>query len=132
MTRMLDDLATAIQTEGLAGGATGWGLFKSFEAETPDAAVTLYETGGGPPGTADDYDLLTFQVRVRGAEAGYAAAHDKMMDVYRFLHAGEADVGSDYVYIYASQSGPLSLGYDTQRRPRLVMNYRVGRKRPAA
>jgi hypothetical protein len=118
---LLDDIGTAIANAGLTGGATGWTLCKSFEPATPDKTVTVYETGGAAPDQTpgEAHDFPTFQVRVRGAAMGYDAARTKLAAVYAALN----DVTiSNYVYVF-SRGGAISLGYDENNRPRIVMNF---------
>lgn len=96
-----------------------------------DRAICLYETPGRPPLEAWAIDYPGFQVMVRGNSDDYTAARNKIHDVFKTLHAGEAAVGADIVYLYATQSAPLSMGVDEKRRPRLAMNFRMMRNRPA-
>ena len=119
---LLDDIGTELTTAGVVGGATGWTLAKAFEPPTPDQVVTLYETGGGLPDQTDGtkYDLPTFQVRVRGDEFGYEDARTKMGDVFDALN--DATI-SGYVFVFAAQSGPISLGHDGATRPLLTLNF---------
>lgn len=128
---LLDDIATRLQTDGIGtiGASSGWAIFKAALPDGPDTAVALFETGGDAPEERYALDRPTFQVRVRGDAWGYSAARTKMQDIFAALHAQEANVGSDYVYIYAVQSGPIQMGHDESDRPHLSLNFRVVKKR---
>jgi len=125
---LLDDIGTKLTSAGVVGGATGWSLAKAFEPPTPNKVVTLYETGGGPPDQTDGtkYDLPTFQARVRGDEFGYEAARTKMEAVFDALN--DATI-SGYVFVFALDSGPLSLGHDGATRPLLTLNFTTMKQR---
>lgn len=125
---LLDDIGTALTTASVVGGATGWTLAKGFEPVSPDAVVTVYETGGGEPDQSDGtkYDVPTFQIRVRGDAFGYSAARTKMNDVFAALN--DATI-SGYVYVFSRQSGPIPLGHDGKTRPLLTMNFHAMRNR---
>lgn len=95
-----------------------------------DLAICLYETPGRPPLEAWLIDYVAFQVVVRGGPDGYTAARDKIQQLFLQLHAKEsALVGGEFVYCYATQSGPLSMGLDDKRRIRLAWNFRGMRNR---
>lgn len=92
--------------------------------------MCIYETPGlaAEEGFAMDYPDI--QVRVRGKPDDYQATRAKLQAIFDLLHAGEAAVGADYVYLYCKQSGPLPLGQDEKRRPHLAQNYRIMKNRP--
>lgn len=133
---LLDDIAAALESAGVAGGTSGWGLYKGILPDKPDKAVALYETAGDVPSSALALDFPGLQVRVRGPRrrddaAPYTAARAKIQEVFDALHAQEARLGSGYVFIYAVNSGPLPMGYDANDRLHLSLNFRISRQRPA-
>lgn len=133
---LLDDIATALETAGVAGGATGWALYKGILPDKPDKAVALYETPGAVPSAALALDFPGLQVRVRGPRrkedtAPYSTTRAKIQEVFAALHTQEASVGAGYVFIYAANSGPLSMGYDASDRLHLSLNFRILKRRPA-
>ncbi len=122
---ILDDVGSLLITDGVAFSDTtvDWALFKSYQPESPDKCITLYETGGPTPDQTNitTHTFPSFQVRGRGAEFGYAALRTKMQAVFDSLNNSTI---SGYVFIYAENSGPLTLGYDkSQNRPELVWNF---------
>lgn len=120
---LLDDVEATLAAASLP--PDGWTLYKGILPPSPDRVVALFETGGYPPQTASDFPVVTFQVRVRGAAYGYAAARQVVEDVLAALHGAQP---SGYVYVYAMQSAPALLGYDTQdNRPELAINFRAMR-----
>lgn len=120
---LLEDIETFLTN---AGVTAGWTLYKSVMPPSPDKVIALFETGGWMPQTASDFPVLTFQVRVRAEEFGYAAARAKMEAILHALH--NANI-TGYVYCFAMQSAPNFLGYDQQgNRPDLSLNFRLMRK----
>ena len=97
--------------------------------------IVVYETGGGDPEIVADgsseiaYDNPSFQIRGRGEKLGMEALRAKMGAVYRALHSG--DLGSDYVFCYAKNSGPMLIGLDKASRPGLTWNFNTMRRRDA-
>ncbi len=119
---LLDDIGAHLVSENVVDGATGWALAKGFEPPSPDKVVTLYELPGDEPDQTDGtkYDLPALQVRVRGDEFGYDAARTQLQTVFAALN--DATI-TGYVYVYANQSGPISLGHDGSTRPLLTQTY---------
>lgn len=126
----LDDLGTALTTAGLVDGVSGWKLYLGFINDTPDKAVCIYELPGGAPEQAWSIDRPGFQIRVRGEADGYQAARAKWQAIFELLHDGDASVGASWVYLYATHSGPMSLGQDEKRRPHLGLRLAAMRNRP--
>lgn len=98
----------------------------------PSAAICLYETPGEPPLEAWKIDYPSFQVMGRSVDqSGYSALRDKMQAVFYALHAQEAAVSDQIVFLYAKQSAPLPMGQDAGKRIRMAWNFRMMRNRPA-
>lgn len=145
----LTDTLDQVQASLIAGGvgqkdesANPWMIYKGAMPDSAptgtgakainDQAICLYETPGRPPLEAWAIDYVAFQVRVRSAPDGYTAARQQIQKAFLQLQANEAALGTDWVYCYATQSGPLSLGMDPKRRITLVWNFRGMRNRVAA
>jgi hypothetical protein len=122
---MLDDASG-----GAAVGTFGTDLFVSREPASPDAVVTVYDTGGFPPDPNAGIGLQypTVQVRVRGVKGGYTAASVKARAVHDALHGvTEASWnGSRYLWVFGQQD-PMFLGYDESDRPLFAQNFRLAR-----
>lgn len=134
----LDQIKRHLAELSVVDGSTGWLCRLSDMPSTPDKVVVLYETPGDPPDVdesgAVEYDEPGLQVRVRGEVDDYAAARNKIQDVFEALHENEptAMTGETIiVYLYATQSGPLPMGKDSNNRPELVWNFRVKKQREA-
>ena len=125
---LLDDIGTYLTSQNVVGGETGWTLAKGFEPPTPDKIVTIYELPGDEPDQTEGtkYDYPFFQTRVRGEEFGYEETRTKVQAVFNALN--DADI-SGYVYVFARQSGPQSLGHDGLTRPILTLDFAVMKQR---
>lgn len=129
---ILDDIAAALIAAvpplgQKTASSTDWFIYEGYMQEAPDRAICIYQAGGRPPETGQPVDYPTIQIKVRGQANDYQAVQAQEAAIYKLLHATAAPIllGSAYVYCYAVQSGPLSLGQDTNRRPMLARNYRV-------
>jgi len=107
--------------------AIGTDVFISKMPPSPDACVTLYDTGGiegdGYPEAAT-HPMVT--VHVRGDVAGYQAAYALALAIRTYLYGlGEVTTG-DYRYFRIWPSNePLLVGYDRQDRPMLTLTLRT-------
>lgn len=144
-TDTLDTIQSSLVNAGVGqktNSATDWMIYKGMMqdsapgATTPlavaDRAICLYETGGRPPLERWAIDYPGIQVVVRGQPDDYTAVRKKIQDIFNQLHANEGDLSADFVYLYATQSGPLMMGIDEKRRPRLGWNFRIMRNRVTA
>lgn len=141
MTLMVDDVLDFLADEGLIGGATGWTAAYGHLPPTPDQVIVVFETPGLPPEKAQtgssetEYDEPGFQIRGRGAEYGMEALRTLMGQIYRALHGSSLSPATGdpaYVFVFAEQSGPLTLGLDDASRPGLTWNFRCMRERETA
>lgn len=125
---------------GVFADTTGnvFGIFISNEPEQPDTSITLYDTGGPPPGFFIDKKKPvftdTFQVRVRSLT--YLASSKKLIDINNFLaqiisfkvtgvDSGELDVR----YLGITQTThPLPLEKDNQDRHIWVASFQAFRQ----
>jgi len=133
---MLDDILDFLEDEGHVSGSSGWVGVAGDEPPSPDACITVRETGGPPPeqppeGSSETMqDQVTFQVRGRGEKEGYELLRTKMGDIYGSLHGG--DLGTDFLEVRATQGAPFYIGRDNSDRPLMTWNYEARRERSAS
>ncbi len=138
-TETLDGVSVALVTANVGqthSSSTDWMIYVGYMQERPDRAICLYETPGRPPLQRWAIDYPGVQVAVRGKVDDYTAVRNKVQDVFNALHEQEQNIvaasgGTAFVYFYATNSGPLSMGFDVNRRPKLAWNFRSMRNRPA-
>jgi hypothetical protein len=107
----------------------GTDLFISREPDSPNAVVTIYDTGGGEPSSGtENNEFPTIQVRVRGAVMDYEGAYDLIASIKDIIHnlASQTINNTKYIGVWAS-SDIIPLGYDTNDRPILTINFRIHR-----
>lgn len=128
---LLDDIGTALEVAQIckSDGTSDWMLYKGFMLDQPDRAICIYETPGTAPEEQFAIDYPDFQIRVRGNPNDYKSARHVIQRIFNALHAQETNIGAAYVFCYAKQSGPMSMGRDEKMRPHLVWNYRVMKDR---
>lgn len=121
---LLDVIKDYLETATIAGGSTGWDLFKGFLPDSADKIVAIFESPGITPenDSTDTSFYPAFQIRVRGEKFGYEIARAKVQEIRDSLHG--ADVAG-LIYVYANQSGPTPLGNDGNDRPNFTMNFRT-------
>lgn len=127
---VLDDIAASLVAANLGqqeSEIADWFIRVGYIQDKPDRSICLYFAGGAPPETALKVGYPNIQVRVRGNSNDFNAVQQKEDAIFCFLHANDAPVriGEDYVFCYAQQSAPISMGQDENRRPALVRNYRI-------
>lgn len=106
----------------------GTDLFISREPTSPNAVVTIFDTGGlEPASSTENNEFPTVQVRVRGA-SDYDVAYGLINDIKNVLHKlhGQTVNATLYQGIWAS-SDIIPLGYDENDRPTLTLNFRIHR-----
>lgn len=130
MSEILDAIGSALQTAGV--GTLGSSIFLSRSPASPDAVVTIYETGAGYPlytqgstvGAA--LTVANIQVVARGAREDYQAARTKITATTAALEALSNSTISDILILRVEQVGtPSPLGLDDNDRPRVAMTYTV-------
>ncbi|MHA1809369.1 MAG: minor capsid protein [Candidatus Heimdallarchaeaceae archaeon] len=108
-------------------GTFGTDIFIGKEPDSPNACVTLYDTGGFPPQVNNKLDYPTVQVRIRGEVRGYQNAYAKAENIKDALHAqGNITQGSTKYSIWC-MSDILFIGYDDKDRPLFTVNFRTMR-----
>ena len=104
-------------------------LFISREPDSPDAVVTVFDTGGGEPSSGtENNEFPTIQVRVRGTVMDYETAYALIDSIKNVLHnlASQTINSTKYIGVWAS-SDIIPLGYDASDRPILTLNFRIHR-----
>ena len=104
-------------------------LFISREPDSPDAVVTVFDTGGGEPSSGtENNEFPTIQVRVRGTVMDYETAYELIDSIKNTLHnlASQTINSTKYIGVWAS-SDIIPLGYDASDRPILTLNFRIHR-----
>lgn len=132
VTEDIKDLLVA-SSLGTFAATSGWGIFLNVEPNTPDTTITLYDTGGPPPGGYANRSIhptlySSFLVRVRGN--GYTAAHAKLQAIVRNLKE-QAPFNTSGLVHYAGilrTSDILFLERDDQKRFVWVCNFQAVRK----
>ena len=110
---------------GTIGAETGWCITVGTQPETPDACVTIYDTGGAGP-ESDDLDDVSAAIQVRVRARTYLDAYAKAREVRDLLLGGPAFIlSSDRFYLIHTTSDIASLGLDDNKRTLLVASYEV-------
>lgn len=125
---MLDDLKAYLESAVVVGGSTGWEVVFNLSPPSPDQVLVITDTGG-TEGDADEgpqYDYPSFQILGRAGSFDYGALRAKLQEVYEALHDQSV---TGFIYVFGSQSAPLSLGLDGNDRPLLAWNFRGMRTR---
>ena len=129
MNSPASDIATYLDAQSALGLTAGTDLFYSHMpdgTDVPDLCVCVYDSGGESP---EDFDYWrpTFQVLVRGARSGYAAAYETIRAIAQTLHTADfSATGARYIGIW-QMGGIHSIGQDSSGRPRLTVNFRSHR-----
>lgn len=130
MSEILDVVGSALQTAGV--GTLGSTIFLSRAPASPDALVTIYETGAGYPlytqGSTSGAALIVANIQVvaRAAREDYQAARTKITDATTALEALNDSTISGIRILRVEQVGtPTPLGLDDNDRPRVAMTYTV-------
>ena len=126
MANVLDDLGVRIATA--ISGTVGTDIFKSTLPPSPDACVSLFESGGLAPekrfGTKGiEWERPAVQVVVRGAPNDYATARATIQTIYESIAEIETeDLSGTRYYLSNPQQNPFALGVDEQERPTVAFN----------
>lgn len=124
---VLEAIGDYLQTNG--HGTLGTSLFLGRMPETPDACVTVFEYEGAAPleafgAGASIVDLPRIQVVVRGARDDYPGARDKAAAIRDALASiTEQSISNVRVMRVKALGHVLPLGYDSQDRPTIAVNF---------
>lgn len=124
MAVVIDDIAQYLATNGV--GTLGVDLFKSFVPSTPDACVTVLDTGGSKPDADIPTKSPTFQVYIRSTD--YSTGKAKLDSIRALLHqvANQTLVANQtyFYYILALAEGG-HLGRDANGRDLFSINFQA-------
>lgn len=127
----LDELAAYLATE--LSMAVGTDLFSNRAPPTPDAVLTIYETGGSPSelglGVAGVlYEFPSVQVVARGAKDDFVTPRTVAENAYRALAEIQGATLSGTEYLLVRPLNPpqsTAPGVDEDGRPRWSFNVLV-------
>ena len=126
MANVLDDLATRIATA--ISGTVGTNIFKTKMPVLPDAAVTLYLTGGLAPekrfGSAGiEWERPSVKIDVRGAPEDTETALATSQTIFEDIAEIETeDLSGTRYYLSDPQQQPFQFSVDKQNRPTVGFN----------
>jgi hypothetical protein len=130
--QLLDDLDLGTyHADGTAGGT----VFLATLPEAPDDAIAVARYGAGEADSADPWDEINIQCRVRGSAADARAAERKAQDVYDALHGlgMRALPGGTWLQLaVAGGGGPVYIGRDINGRHEYTVNLRCELQRTTA
>lgn len=129
MSEILDVIGLALQNASV--GVLGTNLFLSRAPSTPDAIVTVYETGAGFPIYTQGHagaalTVANIQMVARAAREDYQTARSKIGDVIDAMEAvNDATISGVRVLRVEQVGTPSPLGLDDNDRPRVSMTFSV-------
>lgn len=108
-------------------GIVGETLFFSFMPDSPDACITVYDTGGWQPSPYLPRKDPTFQFRFRAADYDAAQSLIKRIADY-FVPEGIPKncfpIGSEFIQLaQPMQAAPFCLGYDQNNQIVFTWNF---------
>jgi hypothetical protein len=105
-------------------------LFIGREPETPDNAITIFDTPGrAPMKTFDQKNFFFPSIQIRVRNNDYITGWDLINDIKLSLHhrAQETWNGTLYSSIYCTIE-PALLDFDHNNRPRFVTTFNIERR----
>lgn len=124
MARLIDDLGTYLQTQGI--GTLGTDLFQGHLPSSPDNCVAVFETGGSQPNKDLPLNHPSFQVIVRNKS--YATGRDKLESVRTALHRKfntSLVSGQTFAYYILATSEGGHIGRDESGRDEFSINFQA-------
>lgn len=134
----VDDVLTYLESQGLAGGATGWTVLRRrlMDSPAPDQLIVVSEDGGSPPEIAVSSglgeDALSdpgVLVTVRAGAWDGDASRAKAQAIHSALHGIRSTAlvsgGTVYLGIRAMTPEPVFVGFDSQGRPLHTIAFRL-------
>ena len=141
-TNTLDCVANALESAGVGqqtSAAQDWFIVQGYMPDgdpNQDRIIAIYETPGEAPLQRWAIDYPSVAVHIRGAEGDYQVLRDKMQAAFLALHEQEGALTDgttgapiNFVYFYAKQSAPISMGTDERMRQKMAWNFRSMRNR---
>jgi hypothetical protein len=126
-----DDILNYLSSAGVGtiGAPIGWALANSFEADTPNTHVTVYDVGGFAPDAHWLIDYPQIQVRVRGDIGEYGTAYAKIQEVKDAILGITQTTMGGTLYVGILQFGDINfIQYDEPGRPILTANFQIIRE----
>jgi hypothetical protein len=126
---LLDALGSIAESAGIGTLATT--IFLSRMPDTPDACVTIVESGSGNTiymmkTVSGSLYQTNVQVMARGVREDYPNTRTKIDDTITAFETVNEQVISGFRVLRIEQIGrPVSVGYDENERPKVAMNFRV-------
>ena len=107
-----------------------WEVYVGREPPSPDTVITCYDSSGENPLPNLGWDWLHVQARVRGPTNDYLEAFTVAQSIKdHFLGLTDQTTDNGNVYMIFTMVGDIiALGYDENKRPLLVINWRIGRR----
>lgn len=122
MAVVIDDVATYLATNGV--GTVGTDLFKGYLPESPNACVSVLDTGGSQPDPDIPTKEPTFQIMIRSTN--YSTGRSKLDTIRSLLHQEdniELVSGQTYFYFILAISEGGHLGRDDNGRDLFSINF---------
>jgi hypothetical protein len=129
MSTVLDAVGSVLQAAGVGTLATN--IFLSRMPDTPEANVTVYETGAGYPiytqGTTGPALMVTnIQIIARAGREDYQAARNKISAAMTAMEAINETTAASVRLLRAEQvSTIVPLGFDDNERQRISVTFAV-------
>jgi len=121
---LIEEIADYLVTKGI--GTKGTDIFLATQPTTPDACVTILDTGGFAPDNELPIKEPTIQIITRGSDNDYETAKQKALDIYEELHKlSNVTLTTSYVYLIEALQEPTSIGRDEADRFEISCNYRL-------
>lgn len=106
--------------------AFGTGVYVGREPDTPDNTITVFDTGGFEPLVTSFYEKPTVQVRVRNKS--YSIGYQLLDEIKQSLHGSYTNEEGGLIYAILVMADITGLGYDTNGRALLVLNFALERR----
>lgn len=140
MTTVTEEFALLIDAAGFGTyptdpDDTSGSIFLHTQPAEPDEAITVARYAGPDSDSLQGYDLVAFQVRVRGPRHDVGAAETTAQAVYDALHGMRSRAlpgGTWLVHLLGTQAGPVFTSVDAKQRAEFVLNFRAELRRITA
>lgn len=128
----VDDVYTHLLDEGLAGGISGWDLYRRRLSDDGDRVVVVSEDGGplvevatasgiGDGALTDKAVLVTVRADAWDSDAAKAKADAIFAALHGVLHS---TIGATaYLRVRAQTPEPIFAGFDEQHRPLFTTSF---------
>lgn len=125
MARLVENLATYLQTQGIGTKATD--IFVGMMPDIPDNCIMIDQTGGVAPDRYLPVSQPTIQISVRNSS--YLDGLDKAKAIYNLLHKEDdalvLEASGVDVMVIDAMGEPAHIGQDTNSRHLFSMNFAI-------